>query len=261
MGMNKLIKLIFGETTVQLIKSSLKSKEERILMKKRGDFYAQFLTSQEDTYFDVGANHGNRIEPLIDKGIKIVAVEPQLKCIKFLKRKFGKKIILVPKGLGKVEETKTMYISNADVISSFSKEWIEATQASGRFSQYNWNEEQKVEMTTLDQLIKRYGKPKFIKIDVEGFEYEVLQGLSQPIDFISFEYTIPERKTSIIECIDRITEISTTTGVQFNYSIGEGMEWALDEWLSPQQMKEEIESNRFAKSAFGDIYSRITTNQ
>jgi FkbM family methyltransferase len=256
--MKKLIKQIIGDTTIQIMRSSFRSKEEKELIKKRRDFYSQFLKSNEDIYFDIGANYGNRIEPIIDKKIKIIAVEPQLQCIKFLKRKYGNKITIIPKGLGNVEGTKTMHISNSHVITSFSREWIEATQESGRFSQYSWNKKQQIEMTTLDILIKRYGKPKFIKIDVEGFEFEVLQGLSQPIDFLSFEYTIPERKNSIIECIDRIVEISNQNKVQFNYSIGESMRWALDEWLSPQQMKEEIELDRFNKSDFGDIYSKTT---
>ncbi len=77
---------------------------------------------------------------------------------------------------------------------------------------------------------------------------------------ISFEYTIPERKTSIIECIDRLVEISSPNEVLFNYSIGESMEWALGEWLSVQKMKEEVDSDRFVESDFGDIYAKTTAN-
>ena len=45
----------------------------------RKKMYAQFFSGAGDLYFDVGANMGNRIEPLIDMGLKIVAVEPQKK--------------------------------------------------------------------------------------------------------------------------------------------------------------------------------------
>ena len=37
-----------------------------------------------------------------------------------------------------------------------------------------------VETTTLEQLIKSYGMPFFIKIDVEGHELSVLRGLQTP---------------------------------------------------------------------------------
>jgi hypothetical protein len=154
-----------------------------------------------------------------------------------------------------------MYLSDAHTISSFSKEWIDAIKKSGRFSDYNWNKEQVTEIETLDNLISKYGKPQFIKIDVEGYEYEVLAGLSQPIMTISFEYTIPERKNSIIDCIDRIVEISNQKEVFFNYSIGESMEWALEKWLSAEEMKKEIDLERFVKSEFGDIYAKTTTKK
>ncbi|MBK8389412.1 MAG: FkbM family methyltransferase [Saprospiraceae bacterium] len=211
-------------------------------------------------YYDVGANYGNRIEPIINKGLKIIAVEPQIKCIDFLNKKYGNHITIVPKGLGEKEETKTLYISNAHTISSFSEDWIKATQESGRFSQFNWNQEQTVEITTLDTLIGIYGKPKFIKIDVEGFEYEVLKGLNSPIQTISFEYTVPERNKSVLDCMDRIMEIANQQTVLFNYSIGESMEWALDEWISYLDMKKEISTKRFIDTEFGDIYAKTITN-
>ena len=36
----------------------------------------------------------------------------------------------------------------------------------------------KTPLTTLDALIELHGKPYFINIDVEGFEVDVLSGLS-----------------------------------------------------------------------------------
>ena len=113
-------------------------------------------------------------------------------------------------------------------------------------------------MTTLDNLIAIYGKPTFIKIDVEGFEHEVLKGLSQNVKFISFEYTVPEAITSVLDCIDRISTIDNQNNILFNYSVGETMEWALDEWLPVNEMKKEIKLDRFIQSGFGDIYSKMT---
>ena len=156
-----------------MLKNIFESKEKKELRKKRREFYLQFLNSG-DIYYDVGANYGNRIEPIIDDNIKIVAFEPQPKCIKKLKKKFGNKITLITKGLGSKKDTMPMFLARAHTISSLSKDFIKATQESGRFSKYKWDKQIQVEIDTLDNIIAKNGIPTFIKIDVEGFETEVL---------------------------------------------------------------------------------------
>ena len=232
------------------------SKKKKEIRKKRRDFYLQFLNTG-DIYYDVGANYGNRIDPIINDKIKIIAIEPQPKCIKKLKSKFKNNIVLIPKGLGPKKDVMTMFLARAHTISTFSKDFIKATQESGRFSKYKWDKEIEVEIETLDNIISQHGKPTFIKIDVEGFELEVLKGLTMPIKYISYEYTVPERTVSLINCIDRIVEISGEKNVVFNYSIGESMEWALNKWLSYQEIINEINTDKFIKTDFGDIYSKL----
>ena len=51
----------------------------------------------------------------------------------------------------------------------------------------------RVPVTTLDQLILRYGRPYYCKVDVEGYEVEVFRGLTQPIPMISFEIHAKEQ--------------------------------------------------------------------
>ena len=120
-----------------------------------------------------------------------------------------------------------------------------------------WDKEIEVEIDTLDSIILEHGKPSFIKIDVEGFEYDVLKGLSSPIKYISCEYTVPERTESLVNCINRITEISGEHKVMFNYSVGESMKWALTDWLTSDEMVKEVNKQSFIDTDFGDIYSKI----
>jgi FkbM family methyltransferase len=222
------------------------------LIKKRREFYSTFL-EKGNLFFDVGANYGNRIEPIIDMGIHIVAIEPQNSCVKYLRLKYGKKISVVDKGLGADEEDKTMHVSDTHVLSSFSNEWVSSNIESGKYSNSTWNEEKKISMTTLDKLINKFGVPRYIKIDVEGYESEVFKGLSQPIEFISFEYTVPEHIDKVIMCLQRIMSISANQ-IICNYSIGETLEWVLDEWITYDKMLIEVNSERFVKSGIGDIY-------
>ena len=67
--LGKYLERFFVDTSEIILASILDSKEEKEAKMKRKKFYLQFLGSG-DTYFDVGANYGNRIEPIIDEGIK-----------------------------------------------------------------------------------------------------------------------------------------------------------------------------------------------
>jgi len=264
--MKKILKFLLGDLIVFQIKDfklryfPSKEQKKRINqnlkdIKKRKLFYSSFI-EKNDLCFDVGANIGNRISPLLEIGAKIVAIEPQESCYKYLKYKFGKDIEIVTKGLGESECVKKFHISNASTISSFSEEWINSVKE-GRFKDYNWNKVIKIEMTTLDSLVEKYGLPKFIKIDVEGYELDVLKGLTKPIKIISFEYTVPEQINKVIECIEQINK--NDANIECNYSIGESMVLASPNWQSVEEMIKFIITKEFIKTGFGDVYVRIKT--
>jgi hypothetical protein len=54
-----------------------------------------------------------------------------------------------------------------------------------------------VPRTTLDALIARFGLPRFVKIDVQSREAEVLQRLPQPTLPLSFEFTTIQRHSAL----------------------------------------------------------------
>jgi FkbM family methyltransferase len=221
-------------------------------MAKRKRFYSHFI-KENDLCFDVGANLGNRVAPLLDIGAKVVAVEPQEYCNRYLLYKFQKRIQIVTKGLGETEDVKDFHISKYDALSSFSDDWINSVK-NGRFKGNNWDMIIKMEMTTLDKLIAEFGLPAFIKIDVEGYELPVLKGLSRPVKMISFEFTIPEQTNTAIDCINHIEK--TDDNIECNYSIGESMVFAMNTWITPIEMKKLIISDDFTNIGFGDIYVR-----
>jgi FkbM family methyltransferase len=233
-----------------LLNKNEEEQESAEVLQARKLFYSQFLKNGE-LCFDVGANVGNRIEPMLQIGAKVVAVEPQKKCYETLQKKFGDSITIVTKGLSDKEEIKEFYISDSTTISSFSKEWIDKVKET-RFKYYAWNKVEKVEMTTLDNLIQQYGLPAFIKIDVEGYELEVLSGLTKKVKFISFEYTVPEQTDKAIACLEKLITINPElTG---NFSVGESMKLEKKVWMKAPEMLTFINSKEFTDTGFGDIY-------
>lgn len=215
------------------------------------NFYSIFINSG-DLCFDVGANIGNRTDVFLKLGAKIVCIEPQDTCIKILNRLYGNNsnVIILNKGLAEKEGHLEIYIGeDATTISTMSEKWMKE----GRFStDYEWTRTQLVPVTTLDALINKYGLPKFCKIDVEGFEHNVLKGLSNPIPFISFEFT-REFFDDAKKCINHLLSIDHA---EFNCSIGESSQLLFSSWITPEELYKKIDSFE-DKTLWGDIYVKF----
>lgn len=228
-------------------------RREKMFHKKRLKLYGK-LVSEGELCFDVGANVGNRIAPLLEVGARVVAVEPQESCYTVLREKFGNKIELVTDGLGAAEGEKDFYVSDLSVISTFSEEWKAVSQETG-FKIHEWKEVRRLKITTLDNLIKIYGRPSFVKIDVEGFEGEVLKGLSSPVKYLSFEYmTVNDIMIGkALDCVKRLMEIDKD--VKFNYAVAENMKLIFSEWVDGDVMSKHVKEREFQRTGFGDIYA------
>lgn len=203
--------------------------------KKMLNFYSQFI-KKGDLCFDIGAYFGNRTEIFLELEAKVVAVEPQEKWANYLEKKFGKNpnFRLVKKGLSDREGELSLFIcEEADSISTFSNRW-----KTGRFSDYKWTKQKLVPVTTLDRLINEFGLPVFCKIDVEGFEYQVLKGLSQPIKYLSFEF-VKEFFGETKMCLNYLLSLGQAT---FNCDFYESMELYFSKWVGAEEISQKIES-------------------
>ncbi len=216
-------------------------------------FYSA-IAGPGELVFDVGANVGNRTKVFLRLGARVIAIEPQPSCASLLAEAFGAdpRVTLVREALGAAPGMARMRLSEATTISSMSSNWIEAVRSSGRFASYRWDRTISVPVTTLDALIERHGAPVFIKIDVEGFEFEVLKGLSRPVRLVSFEFT-PECAETALSCIARLELLGFS---QFNYSAEETMRFESAEWSSASDLCTRLEALRGDVRVFGDVYAR-----
>ena len=216
--------------------------------------YALFL-GPGDLAFDVGAHVGNHARCFAGLGARVVAIEPQPAFAAWLRRLFRARpnVTVLECALAATPGALELYASpRTPTVATVSRRWIEAVRASPGFDQVRWASGIRVPATTLDALIARYGVPRFCKIDVEGYEAEVLRGLSQPIPALSFEY-LPAAS----DVARRAAGLLAALGpYRFNATIGERRrfvwhEWrqigALDAWLAARHLDEPS----------GDIYARL----
>ena len=217
-------------------------------------FYGQFM-QPGDLCFDVGAHVGNRLLAWSKLGVNIVAVEPQPHLFTFLQRWYGRfsHITLISQALAAESGTQTLHISNRHpTVTTLSDEWITAVKQDESFASVDWDTAVSVPVTTLDDLIAQYGVPVFCKIDVEGYELEVLRGLSRGITAVSFEY-IPAAIDIAVGCVERLCELGT---YEFNYSPGEKHKFASQKWLPAAEMIEILHDFSLADGS-GDVYGRL----
>lgn len=205
--------------------------------------------------FDIGAHLGDRTRAFATLGARVVAFEPQPHLrhwLSWLERK-QTKVTIRAEAVGAEPGTATMAISQATpTVSTLASAWRQDIgKANLTFRHVHWEERTEVTVTTLDTLIAEYGLPDFCKIDVEGFELAVLQGLSQPIPALSLEFVAGSLDLSC-DCVQRLIVLGD---YEFNVILGEGRTFLFDTWRDAPTLIQWLTQGAGGVSS-GDIYAR-----
>ncbi len=208
-----------------------------------------------DLVFDIGAHVGDRVASFRRLGARVVAVEPQPALVRLLKLFYRRpaEVEIEAVAVGRSIGTTGMTI-NVDnpTVSTASPEFVNAARDAAGWETQRWTKSVYVPMTTLDALIGKYGVPAFIKIDVEGFEAEALQGLTHAVKALSFEFTTIQRDVALA-CIERCTALGY---VRFNAVLGESQNFVNVDWVGDEEVARWLAGLPHSANS-GDIYAAL----
>ncbi len=206
--LGKIYAFIFARPSMQFVNNALL----RLALRGRGyDNFGDLTATGEHTFIkllarfkpslciDVGANKGHYSHTLLESTTtKVIAFEPlpeAFKSLKMLAAEFPGRLVAVDKGVGSENAELDLYYGEADSeLASFSTEINEIAHV----GEANKNRV-KVPVVTLDTYFEHESRAlgaheiDLLKIDTEGYEYEVLTGATDTIrklrpKFIQIEY-------------------------------------------------------------------------
>jgi len=216
--------------------------------------YAQFLRPG-DLAFDIGSHVGDRIGSFRRVGARVVALEPQPDCARAIEAIYRDDlgVALISSACGAKVGRLTLHINSANpTVTTASDDFVKAADGAGGWEGQVWDKHITVPVTTLDALIAAHGPPAFVKIDVEGFEADVLAGLSQPVPVLSFEFTTIQRDVAFA-CLDRLAALGP---YRFNIALGESQVLAFGEGVSREAMAAHIAGLPHEANS-GDVYATL----
>jgi FkbM family methyltransferase len=208
-----------------------------------------------DLVFDVGAHVGDRAASFRRIGARIVAVEPQPALVTVLRLLYGRSadVAIEPVAIGRsIGNISLMVNIDNPTVSTASSAFVTAASDAPGWDAQRWSETVPVSVTTLDALIGKHGRPAFIKIDVEGFEHEALQGLSHAVKALSFEFTTIQRNVAL-DCIARCAALGYT---RFNAALGESQSFVNPGWVDSPQIAHWLLALPHEANS-GDIYAAL----
>lgn len=212
--------------------------------------YRRFI-QKGDLVFDLGANRGERTAFFRELGARVIAVEPHPRMAQNLAVRFkgDPMVTLYSKAVGKEKGTAVLFLSNYPELSTLNTE-LKSTFEQTQSHDVIYPSQEKVTVTTLDEMISTHGQPAFCKIDVEGHEAEVLQGSSTPLKAFSFEF-LPQFRSSSENCFAQLNGYP----YRFQFSPYESFRLAFQHWLTLEETLHYFHSQHFTKP--GDFYALL----
>jgi FkbM family methyltransferase len=171
---------------------------------------------ERNLVFDIGLHRGEDCDFYLKKGFNVIGVEANLALCEEVAKRFqieiqSGRLKIINKAVAHQSGRLKFYINTKDSIwSTLNPDWAERNRRRGSDCS-----ECEVEATTMAALIKEFGTPYYMKIDIEGSDLLAIEGLAQLADRPKY-LSIESEKESFRGLRREISIMSSLGYNQFN---------------------------------------------
>ena len=231
-------------------------------MKHRQVFF-QPLVAPGALVFDIGANIGEFTAAFLSLGAgRVVAVEPQPELCRHIAASFPAaladgRLAIRSCAVSAAPGRMRLHVASdpGHSMSTLSPEFLAMSLRNGHV----WDEAAAidVDVVTLAQLIAEFGTPDYLKIDVEGHDLAVLQGLDRPVQLMSFEFNTDAGLIGLADAC--IAHVAALGDYEFNFQAeAPGMvELQLEPWVDAEVMTYILRNDVSRSPVYGDVFCRL----
>lgn len=171
--------------------------------------------------YDVGMHDGEDTAFYLERGYRVVGVEANPVMVSRLREKFageihGGRLILVDRAIARQPGQVRFAVNRTmSVWGSLDPEFIERNSRAGAVSDFIT-----VEAMLFADVLRRYGVPYYIKIDIEGMDMaciEDLQSVARPPRYVSLESTVTSGHATFARAFTELAHLWTLGYRHFKY--------------------------------------------
>lgn len=250
----------FRDTSLFALLASLRNPAYAAKRRDEIRFYEDLLgPDRSGVILDLGASSGSKAQLFRHHG-HVICVEPSPVAADRLRERFGRcaDVDILEAAVSDTAGQGTLLeFEPGSAFNTLSDRWADLLrdESRNRFgTSMPMPEERAVPLVTIDQLVERYGQPRYIKIDVEGSEWPAIRGMTRACPLVSAEFNLPEFRDELALVARRLEALGTH--VTFNAAIEEPpARFEFADWLDASTVLDRIQA---AGWRYVELFCRTT---
>jgi FkbM family methyltransferase len=220
-------------------------------------FYGQLIGGGAGTIIDVGASNGIKTEIFRRLAERVVSIEPDPTSARLLRTRFKWRPEVIVRECVITDKPGIVSFYQFEPGSPFNTadlDWAGSMMDGSNHMHIKLPKpiEVRMQARTIREIEAEFRPIKYLKVDAEGHERQVLSTLSYPVPLVSLEFGFPQMDDALRACVKQLEAIGP---YRFNAAIAEPpQKLEFDPWLTGSEIIAAIHSARWR---YTELFARI----